>query len=146
MIWPALKAKVLSAVRWRKRDEPSCRRPWPARILGAHIVVDIDNATDVTLQGRAITGRVRACGTDIMGKSADMLIQLDEPLAYQGRCSETKLRWVVVSPCMRCELIDRLFIASAAVRVVDALSIGDVRYERTIAIGRARFADGTLFR
>jgi hypothetical protein len=124
----------------RERPRPICH----ADLLDAHVVIDIDSSADAALQGRTISGRVQSCGSNIAGDAADVLILLDEPLAYSGHYVDPSIRWVVASPCVRCEQSEGLFIASSAVRIVDALSIGSVRLDRTIAVGRARCSDGTL--
>jgi hypothetical protein len=121
------------------------RHLYQSRMLGAHVVVDIDASADVNLRGRAITGRILSCNRNIRGDAADALIRFDEPVAYHGHYTDTHILWIVVSPCVRCDQIEGLFVASAAVRVCDSLSIGNVRHERTIGVGRARFSDGTLW-
>lgn len=115
-------------------------------MLDAHVMVDIDTSHDASLQGRFISGRIRALGTSMTSDAEDVLIQLDEPLAYSGHYAEPAIRWIVTSPCVRYERSQRVCVASAAVRVIDALSLGDVRYDRTIAIGRARFSGGLPWR
>jgi hypothetical protein len=143
-MWSRLIDGFLAGVEWFPRRRNRLIRPASplARALEAHVVVDIDTSADESLRGRTLSGRVRACDTTMQGDVGGVLIQLDEPLAYKGHYTELSIRWIVASPCVRCEQTEDLFLASAAARIVDALSLGDVRFDRTIAVGRVRFSGG----
>ena len=106
--------------------------------IGERVTIAFDDCGDARLAAFTFRGIVRAYGVGDDGTPADLLVELDDGIDYNGHYVRNDIRFLVTRPCLRWRRTSRLLLSWAAFRFIDAPSFRDATYDRTIAVGRIR--------
>lgn len=123
--------------RWLKRlpqtigESIALWRAWNP--VGECVVLKIIASGDPLLCGREIRGTIRSVASSHRGTLARAMIELHRPVHYAGHYVRRQISTVVTTPYREWHDLERLLVASANVRVLDAASFFDDPYDRIIA-------------
>lgn len=111
------------------------RHVWP---VGQRVLMIVATSHDERLIHATLRGVIRATSPDRDCHAGKALVELDNPLRYNGHDQSDCIATVLAIPDRRWHCAIRLAIASSTVRLIDCDAAGNDRHARLIAIASMR--------